>query len=233
MPVPSPDDLAVAAPKAVPARKRRSPLRTIGGLTSLLLVLTILGAAALFGLVRYRQIQALLPKLPQNTSVQLPTVAPKPGYTIYADGEIGFSLQYPDAWSRLSDRDKHDPGYRGDRFAAGKYAALEVGTSPQYRDWEPLQIDSYVLNGVFAAPGVNVQFVDPTSPTVHVAGLDWTAQEANVTMDTGIVVHMASLALIYQGQGYVIFYFAPQNQFTSYSDTYFAPMLLSFRFLTG
>jgi hypothetical protein len=42
---------------------------------------------------------------------------------------------------------------------------------------------------------------------------------------------MTSLAIIHQGRGYAIFYFAVQSQFSFYSDSYYEPMLLSFRFL--
>jgi hypothetical protein len=225
--VPSPADAQAHA-----GRQGHKSGRALGGFAIFLLVLVILGAAALFGLTRYQQLQALQPTPPGEGNGPLPTVAPKAGYTIYADHSLAFSLQYPTAWQEQPDHDKNDAAYQGDLFSTGVYAMLEVGSSPKYSSWGPFQIDTYVLNGAFALSGVsNVQLSAPASPTIHIAGLDWTAEDADITFDTGVVIHETSLALIHNGHGYTIFYFALQSEFSTYSSSYFEPMLFSFRFL--
>lgn len=227
--------LAAAQAMPTPAQTSHTIHRSrpsLTGLISLLMALTVLTLAALFGLYRYQQILALQPTPIQNTGGTLPTVAPRQGYVIYPDSALAFSLQYPAQWQRQSDHDKHDAQYNGDLFSSGVYAALEVGSSSRYNSWSPGQINDYVLSSTFfLSHVVGVQLTVPTSPTIHIAGLDWTAEDADVTFDTGVVLHMTSLAITHQGRGYAIFYFAVQEQFSFYSDNYYEPMLLSFRFL--
>ena len=218
---------------AQPAPKSRRSRPAFAGFIILLIALAVLTVAALFGLYRYQQIMALQPTPVQNTSGTLPTVAPRAGYIIFPDKTLAFSLQYPAEWKEQPDTDLHDAQYRGDLFSSGVYAALEVGSSPKYNSWSPGQINDYVLNSTFfLSHVVGVQLSAPASPTIHIAGLDWTAEDADVTFDTGVVIHMTSLSIIHQGRGYVIFYFAVQSQFSFYSDSYYEPMLLSFRFLS-
>jgi hypothetical protein len=217
---------------AQPASKSQRSRPALAGLISLLVALAVLTIAALFGLYRYQQIMSLQPTPIQNTSGTLPTVAPKAGYVIFPDTALAFSLQYPTQWQRQPDHDGHDAQYRGDLFSSGVYAALEVGSSPKYSSWSPGQINDYILNSTFfLSHVVGVQLSAPASPTIHIAGQDWTAEDADVTFDTGVVIHMTSLAIIHQGRGYAIFYYAVQEQFSFYSDSYYEPMLLSFRFL--
>ncbi len=217
------------APSASPGR---FSFGALGGFLSLLLVLVILGGAILFGVSRYVQLQALQPKPAQTTAAALPTVAPKPGYTIYTDRSLGFSLQYADSWQEQADRDKNDPQYRGDLFKAGEATGLEVGSSPQYSSMSPAQIDDYMVNHLFSPANVaSVQTSAPASPTIHIADLDWTAEDANLTLMNGLALRLTCLAILHNGRGYIIFYFASQQAFSSDDSQYFEPMLLSFRFL--
>jgi hypothetical protein len=215
---------------------QRRFLGTLGGLMSLFLVLAIIGGAVLFGVTRYAQLQALQPKPAQATTAPLPTVAPRPGYTIYADQALGFSLQYANNWHRQADHDAADAQYQGDLFQAGPYAGLEVGSSPQYQrqNWNPAQIDDYILGKPFPLNNItSIQVSVPASPTVHIANLDWTAEDANLTLAGGITIRITCLAIQHNGRGYAIFYFAEWAVFSNYDIQFFEPMLLSFRFLNG
>lgn len=218
---------------AQPAPKSQRSRHAFAGLITLLIALGVLTIAALFGLSRYEQILALQPTPMQNTNGTLPTVAPRAGYIIFPDKTLAFSIQYPAAWKEQPDTDLNDAQYLGDLFSSGDYAALEVGSSPKYNGWSPGQINDYVLGAPFVLTRheVNVQLSAPTSPTIHIAGLDWTAEDADVTFDNGVVVHMTSLSIIHKGRGYHISYWAVQSQFPFYSGNYYEPMLLSFRFL--
>ena len=134
----------------------------------------------------------------------------------------------------IRDRDKSDAQYRGDLFQAGPYTALEVGSSAQYQDWSPAQIDDYILGRPFPLAGVSkIQVSVPTSPTIHITNLDWIVEDADLTLTNGIGLRMTCLALTHDGRGYVIFYFARQEVFSDNYVEYFQPMLLSFRFLNG
>jgi len=210
-------------------------LRTAGGILSLILVLAIIGVATLFAAMHYYQIQALQASLAQPTTpASLPTVAPKPGYTIYTDHALAFSLQYPGRWHESADQDGSDAQYKGDLFSADPYAALEVGSSPQYQGWSPAQMNAYILSNIFTPDNVaNVQTSVPASPTVHFAALDWTAEEAAITLANGASLHMTSLAITHNGRGYVVFYFASSAVFSNYDSQYFEPMLFSFRFMSS
>jgi len=216
------------------ASSGHSFLGTLGGAFVLLLVIGIIGVAVLFALNRYRQLQALETHPISSTTAQLPTVAPQAGYKIDTDHQLNFSLQYPMSWQVQQDSDKTDAQYRGDLFRAGPSAALEVGSSPQYAGWNPAQIDDYILQQTFPIPNVaTFQVSVPASPTIHIANLDWTVEDAALTLTDGLSLHMTSLAIIHNGRGYTIFYFANQQVFSSYAAQYFEPMLLSFRFLNG
>jgi hypothetical protein len=199
---------------------------------SLLLVLAIIGGALLFGLSRLVQLQALISPPPQTTPEPLPTVAPKAGYTIFPDHTIGFSLQYADGWQQIADTDRNDPQYLGDLFQAGPNSGFEVGFSAQYADWSPSQIDDYVLANPFPFANVDTtQTFVPTSPTIRIANLDWTAEDANLTLKNGVSLRVTCLAIMHNGRGYVIFYYARQEVFNNNYGDFFEPMLLSFRFL--
>ncbi len=217
-----------------PAPSGHSFLGTLGGAFALLLVIAIIGIAVLFALNHYRQLQALEPQPGTSDAAPLPTVAPQAGYKIDTDPGLNFSLQYPDSWQAQQDTDKSDAQYRGDLFRAGPSAALEVGSSPQYANWNPAQIDDYILQQTFPIPNVaNYQISVPASPTIHIANLDWTVEDADLTLTDGLSLHLTSLAIIHNGRGYTIFYFANQQIFSAYTTQYFEPMLLSFRFLNG
>lgn len=207
---------------------------TLGGLLTLLLVLAIIGGAILFGATRYLQLQALEPKPAPTTPASLPTVAPRAGYTIYPDQTLGFSLQYANTWQEQLDHDPSDGQYQGDLFRAGPYTALEVGSSAQYANWSPAQIDDYILGNPFPLTNiVGSQVSITSSPTIHIANLDWTAEDANLVLANGIFLRMTCLAITHNGRGYAIFYFAQQRVFSDDYTQYFEPMLLSFRFLNG
>lgn len=224
-------------PRAAPPRRRERPVRqhrlmwTIGGWLSLLLVLAIIGAAIAYGAIRYFQLEGS-----QNNASQasgpLPTVAPKAGYRIYRDASLGFSLQYPSGWQEQADKDQNDSQYTGVIFRLSPNAALEVGSSPQYQNWNPAQIDDYVLA---TPPGItNVSSVNttiPTASTILIAGLNWTPEDATVTLTNGLTLTMTCLAISYNGRGYAIFFYANSQVFSSYDSQSFEPILLSFRFL--
>jgi hypothetical protein len=224
-----------------PIRRRRSFFSTLGGLVSLLVVLAIIGSALLFGASRYFQLQALLPKPAQTTQAILPTIAPKAGYTIYTDQALGYSLQYINNWQKQADHDKSDPQYRGDLFQPagpiptdGPNLGFEVGSSPQYGGMSPSQIDDYIMAQLFPFPHVaNIQTSVPASPTIHILNQDWTAEDADVTLSNGVNLRITCLAILHNGRGYAIFYFARQEIFSNDYIEFFQPMLLSFRFLNG
>jgi hypothetical protein len=230
--MPAPPPSKVGAP---PPKKGRGFFNTLGGLLTLLLVLAIIGIALLIGATRLFQLQALEPKLAQTTPASLPTVAPKAGYTIIPDHTLGFSLQYDNSWQETADHDASDAGYRGDLFQAGPNDGFEVGSSPQYAGWSPAQIDDYILGNPFPLmPNVaSTQTFVPASPTIHIDNLDWTAEDADLTLTNGINLRITCLAILHNGHGYAIFYFAPQEVFSNEYAQYFEPMLLSFRFLNG
>ncbi len=218
---------------SAPAQGRRF-FSTMGGLISLVLVLAILGVALLIGAARLFQLQSLIAPPPQATSAPLPTVAPKPGYNILPDKTIGFSLQYADSWTSTPDHDSSDAGYHGRLFSAGPNTGFEVGISPLYNAWSPAQIDDYILAHPFPLPNVATsQTFVPSSPTIRIANQDWTAEDANLTLSNGVNLRITCLAIIHNGQGYAIFYYASQQVFNSNYSEYFEPMLLSFRFLNG
>jgi hypothetical protein len=203
-------------------------------MVSLLVVLAIIGGALFFGATRYFQLEALQPKPAQTTVPLLPTVAPKAGYTIYPNRSLNFSLQYANDWKQVADHDKADPQYQGTLFQAGVYTGLEVGTSSQYNSWSPSQIDDYVLGNPF--PIKDIVSDQPTvsaSPTIHIINQDWTVEDADLTLKNGVALHITCLAIQHNGRGYVVFYFARQEIFSSNYTQYFQPMLLSFRFLDG
>jgi hypothetical protein len=233
MPTPPPSKV-----DARPRRRGRPFLGTLGGFMSLLLVLAIIGGALLFGATRLFQLQALEPKPAQTTIASLPTVAPKPGYTIYPDHTLSISLQFANNWQQLSDQDKSDAGYHGDLFFAGTNpgfdTGFEIGSSPQYSSWSPSQIDDYILSNPFPLPNITaIQTFVPTSPTIHITNQDWTAEDANITLANGVNLRITCLAIIHNGRGYAIFYFAHQEVFSTDYAQYFEPMLLSFRFLNN
>ena len=228
-------------PSKVGARPRRSGRRflsTLGGFMSLLLVLAIIGGALLFGATRLFQLQALQPKPGPTTAASLPTVAPKPGYSNYSDQALGISLQFANTWQQMVDQDKSDDHYRGDLFFAGTNpgfdTGFEVGSSPQYSSWGPSQIDDYILSNPFPLPNITgIQTSVPNSPTIHIANQDWTAEDADITLANGVSLRITCLAIIHNGRGYAIFYFASQEVFSTDYAQYFEPMLLSFRFLNS
>jgi hypothetical protein len=234
-PFPMPASPASKRRPASPARKRRPFFSTLGGLVSLLVVLAIIGGALLFGASRYFQLQALQPKPAQTTLAILPTVAPKAGYTIYSDQTLAFSLQYVTSWQKQADHDKSDAQYRGDLFqAGGPNVGFEVGSAPQYGGLGPSQIDDYIIRQPFPISNIaSIQASVPASPTIHILNQDWTAEDADVTLTTGVKLRLTCLALIHNGRGYAIFYFAPQEVFSNDYTQFFQPMLLSFRFLNG
>ena len=93
-------------------------------------------------------------------------------------------------------------------------------------------MDDYVLAHPFPLPDVDsTQTFVPSSPTIRIANQDWTAEDANLTLKNGVSLRMTCLAIIHNGRGYVIFYYARQEVFSSNYSQYFEPMLLSFRFL--
>jgi hypothetical protein len=219
-------------PQQAPARGRRF-FSTLGGLLSLVLVLAIIGIALLFGAAKIFQLQSFIVTPTPAPTAPLPTVAPKDGYTILPDKAIGFSLQFPTNWEQRHITNTEDSGYRGDLYRAGPYTGFEVGTSSHYTSWSPAQIDDYMLTHWFEdGQMTNIHTFASATPTVRIANQDWTAEDANMTID-GVAVRMTSLAIIHNGQGYAIFYFAPQDAFSNNYSAYFEPMLLSFRFLNN
>lgn len=233
-PVPYPE---MSVPPPAPPRRQQQAdgpsglTRALGGWLSLLLVLSIIGIAVVFAGIHYFQAENAQTNA-GGSSGSLPTVAPKAGYTIYRDASLGFSLQYPSTWQEQSDTDQNDPQYKGDLFRISSDAALEVGSSPQYQNWSAAQIDDNVLNDL---PGfMNVSSVNPTvstASTILIAGLQWTPEQATVTLTSGLTLTMMTLATSYNGRGYVIFYFSNPQVFDNYNSQYFDKVLLSFRIL--
>ena len=231
-----------SAPPQEPSAGKRKKLakvaRILVGIVLFLLLFTILGTAALFGFERYRQLEALLPTPPTGRGGPQPTVTLKPGYAIYHDSPLSFSIEYPLSWQVQPANNQIDKTYHGESFIAGIYQALYVGSSSLSRSQSPSQIDDNILNSAFpltTLPNhltiISNQLSQPNSPTVHIVGLDWTEADADVTLSDTSVIHMACLALIHQGKDYSIFYYAPQDQFLDAYNNIFEPMLISFRFL--
>ncbi len=224
-----------------PGMQRRPPppqpgigQRLIGALgkaTALVLVLVILAAASLVGYTRCQQLncwQSLL--VAQSTA--LPTVTPMPGFASYQDAQLSITIEYPKDWQRASGHRANDGQYQGERFSISIYAWMEIGTSPQYSGWTPEQINTAAINSIRALPNViGTQTWTPETPTTHLDGQDWTIEDAAFTLQDGTNLQLTTLALLYQGHGYVIFYQSHQEEFTLFSSQYFEPMLLSFRFL--
>jgi hypothetical protein len=206
-------------------------LATIGGWLSLLLVLSIISVAILFAAIRYFQLQDT-PATGAQSPGTLPTIAPRAGYTIFRDAALGFSIQIPTVWSKQADVDKSDPSYRGDLFQINVDAAFEVGSSPQYQNWSAGQIDDYILSNMPGLSNVSTFTTSAsTASSIPIAGLNWTPENATITLDNGLVLQASSVAVNYNGRGYVIFYYTTQQVFNSYDSQYFEPALLTFRLL--
>lgn len=206
-------------------------ISALGKTTILLLVLGIIGAASLIGYARCQQLncwQSLL----SGQSTALPTVTPMPGFASYQDAQLSITIEYPKDWQRASGHRANDGQYQGERFSISIYAWMEIGTSPQYSGWTPEQINTAAINSIRALPNViGTQTWTPETPTTHLDGQDWTIEDAAFTLQDGTTLQLTTLALVYKGHGYVIFYQSHQEEFTLFSSHYFEPMLLSFRFL--
>jgi hypothetical protein len=234
---PYPMPPAPAAKAGVRIRKSRPFFSTLGGFLSLLLVIIILGSAIFLGAQHYFQLQALNQHAQPTTTAVLPTVAPRAGYTIFPDQKLDISLQYANSWQKKSDTDSSDAAYQGDLFFTGTNpgfsTGFEIGSSPQYADLSPLQIDNYVLANPFPLTTItSIQTFPANASTTHINNQNWTAEDANI-VNNGVNLRMTCLAIIHNGRGYVIFYFARQEVFSNQYAQFFQPMLLSFRFLNG
>src|SRR5262249_32819986 len=141
-------------------------------------------------------------------------------------------LEYPQSWQHAPGQRSSDKGYQGDRFSVSDYAWMEIGTSPQYNGWTADEINADTIaflrtsSTVFAA-----QTWVPNTSTTHIDGQEWAIEDAAFTLQDGTNLQVSTLALVYNGRGYIIFYQSLQGEFTRFSSQYFEPMLLSFRFL--
>jgi hypothetical protein len=206
-------------------------MNTLGKAAALVLVLGIIGAAIQVGFVRCQQLDCWQSLLSGQSSA-LPTLTPIPGFASYQDPQIGVVLEYPNGWQRIASHRDSDKSYLSDRFAVSSYAWIEVGTSPQYSGWTADQINAATINLLRASPTVtSVQTWVPDTSTTHIDGQDWSIEDAAFSLQDGTNLQLSTLALIYNGRGYVIFYQSHQEEFTHFSSQYFEPMLLSFRFL--
>lgn len=204
---------------------------TLGKAAALVLVLGIIGVAIQVGFVRCQQLDCWQSLLSGQSSA-LPTLTPIPGFASYQDPQIGVVLEYPKGWQRVASHRDSDKGYVSDRFAVSSYAWIEIGSSPQYSGWTADQINAATISFLRASPTVtSVQTWVPATSTTHIDGQDWSIEDAAFSLQDGTNLQLSTLALIYNGRGYVIFYQSHQEEFTHFSSQYFEPMLLSFRFL--
>ncbi len=226
---------------ARPGRQRQPPppkprhtrrlTGTLGKAAALVLVLVIIGAAIQVGFVRCQQLNCWQSLLSGQSSA-LPTLTPIPGFTSYQDPQIGVMLEYPQGWQHVASHRDSDKSYLSDRFAVSSYAWIEIGTSPQYSGWTADQINAATINLLRSTPTVvSFQTWVPATSTTHIDGQDWSIEDAAFSLQDGTNLQLSTLALIYNGRGYVIFYQSHQEEFTHFSSQYFEPMLLSFRFL--
>jgi hypothetical protein len=205
----------------------------LGKLLVVLLVLGIVGGASLVGYNRCQQLRCWQTIITAK-STALPTITPIPGFANYRNAALGVFLEYPQGWQQAITHHEKDTQYQGIRFSISNFAWVEVGSSPQYATIIPDQMNTTVIQALQALPTVkDVQTGTPDPPTVHIDGQEWTAEDAVFTLKDGTVLRLTTLALLYKGRGYVIFYQSHQDEFMHFSAQYYEPMLLSFRFLNG
>jgi hypothetical protein len=203
----------------------------LGKTAALVLVLVIIGVAIQVGYTRCQQLNCWQTIISAQ-STALPTLTPIPGFASYQDAQLGVALEYPKNWQHAASHRANDAGYQSDRFSISSYAWIEIGTSPQYGGWSSDQINAATINFLKSSPTIlSVQTWVPDTPTTHLDGQDWAIEDAAFTLQDGTNLQLTTLALIYNGRGYVIFYQSHQEEFTHFSSQYFEPMLLSFRFL--
>jgi hypothetical protein len=224
-----------------PATQRRPPpaqpgigrqiISGMGKAAAIALVLGILATAILVGYARCQQLNCWQ-TLISSRSTALPTTTPIPGFSSYQDTQLGLKFEYPQGWKHTNTSRPNDKHYQSDRFSASAYAWIEVGSSSQYNGSSPDQINEATINLLKAMPTVIfVQTWTPDTPTTHIDGQDWTIEDALITLQDNTTLQLTTLALLYNGRGYVIFYQSHQEEFSLFSSHYFEPMLLSFRFL--
>jgi hypothetical protein len=200
----------------------------------LLLALVIIGVASLVAFAHYQQLLSLQKTLNTGQTTALPTIFVPPGFTRYQNPQLGVSLNYPLGWHSAPGTTITTAPYSSERFSTGKFAWLEVGFSTEYASLVPDQINNRIIAALRAAPTVSsVDTTSPISPITHIDGQDWTTEYAFLFMQDGTILQATTLALVHNGRGYVIFYQCFQGDYDLFSHQFFAPMLLSFRFLSS
>lgn len=218
-----------AAAPAAPT-KRRVPVWVwiVGGVVALVLIACIGFGAYAYSLapkITAAETQTALANEATATPVATATPSVPAGFTQYTDDTNGFSVAYPQSWTKSTESSGGDSGVQ---FLDTSDAAdwLVLVSSQTLSPSEVITTENTLLQAS-SSDQTDTNLQGPT--TVTYGGASWTQETADAT-DSGTTLTASVLATSHGGKEYIVFELASKDSFATIDQQYFQPMLNSFTF---
>ena len=231
----SSDPFAMSAPPPphAPARSRL----TVAGISRLTLnmtlfglVLLILTVTILVGMRYVQSMQGVAIQTSQPTPTVAPTAVPPDGFSSLQTSL--YSVAYPSRWNHKSTGDTLGCGcsLNGELFGDGVSMSFVIYTRPAAPSDQLAQVLTQAANSV--SPEQTPQAVLLNQQRTY-GGARWIENDYSITKvvhSTAVQLRVRVLVINFNATTYIIIASAPDASFASTNDTYFEPMLRSFRF---
>lgn len=222
-----------AAP-AAPPKRRRWPI-VVGVIAAVLLVLCVGGGALAYanlrsfvgtvsvGVSQTETAQAALTPQATPTLEATPTPVIPANYTLYTDSSAGYSVAYPDSWTKHVSKsdvvfdDNNEPADMLVGWIDANFSQSEIKST-----------ETQFFKSVAGSGGTYHNVHGPT--TVTLAGESWTKESADISV-SGQSVHAIVMMANHGSNSYIISYLATKSSFASLDARYFQPMTQTFSFL--
>ena len=172
---------------------------------------------------------SLTPTTPGN---QLPT--PTSFQTINST-DLGISMRYPSDWVTDPAQKSVDSAFLGihpQQQQTGMYLAIErYTTSGSAKISNTSVINQSNLAQFQSQQNIsNFQIITPLSPKRAIGGVQWDEQDATFSNTNNVSFHLTTVAVLHNKLYYDIVFYSPASTYDQAVQSYFLPMLNSFKF---
>ena len=169
---------------------------------------------------------------PTTQGNQLPT--PTAFQTINST-DLGISMKYPSDWVMDPAQNSADSSFVGihpQQQQTGMFLAIERFTTSGSAKISSTSVINQTNLAQFQSQQniSNFQIITPLSPKRAIGGVQWDEQDATFSNTNNVSFHLTTVAVQYNKLYYDIVFYSPASTYDQAVQSYFLPMLNSFKF---
>lgn len=173
-------------------------------------------------------------QLPTQSAASTPASLTPTAFQTINSADVGFSMKYPSDWVTDPAQKSTDSAFLGihPQQQTGMYLVIErYTTSGSAKISNTSVINQSNLAQFQSQQNIsNFQIIPSLSPKRAIGGVQWDEQDATFSNTNNVSFHLTTVAVQHNKLYYDIVFYSPASTYDQAVQSYFLPMLNSFKF---